>query len=133
MRFDDKPLSKAQREHHYYLAEAMGQVEFDLHHRIYIDRRIPNDWHRIASERSQKKSRVTLRLDEDVVKFFRSMGPGYGPRINETLRAFMHARLMGLLDGDETIDQFRRQDEEGPHERPDWGHFDKRMSRRKPD
>jgi uncharacterized protein (DUF4415 family) len=38
------------------------------------------------SHRIRKRS-VTLRLDEDVVEFFRSQGAGYQTRINRVLRA----------------------------------------------
>ena len=41
------------------------------------------------------------------MKWFRSMGPGYQPRMNDVLRAFMHAKLAGLLKGDETLDAFK--------------------------
>lgn len=43
--------------------------------------------------------RLTIRLDADVVRFFKSMGPGYQPRINKVLRTFMHARLAKLIEG----------------------------------
>jgi BrnA antitoxin of type II toxin-antitoxin system len=60
-----------------------------------------------------------------VLKFFRSMGPGYQPRINQVLRAFMHAKLMGVLEGDDTLDRFRDQEMIGPDERPEWGYTDR--------
>jgi len=38
------------------------------------------------------KEQVTLRLDADVLKWFRSLGKGYQTQINSLLRAFMEAR-----------------------------------------
>jgi uncharacterized protein (DUF4415 family) len=38
------------------------------------------------------KEQVTLRLDGDVLKWFRSQGKGYQTRINALLRAYMDAR-----------------------------------------
>ena len=38
------------------------------------------------------KERVTLRLDADVLDWFRSAGPGYQTRINAVLRTYMQAR-----------------------------------------
>lgn len=38
------------------------------------------------------KQAVHLRLDRDVLGWFRSHGPGYQTRINAALRAFMQAR-----------------------------------------
>jgi len=39
----------------------------------------------------QKKEQITLRLDEDVLKYFRKSGRGYQTRINNALRAFVKA------------------------------------------
>jgi uncharacterized protein (DUF4415 family) len=40
----------------------------------------------------EPKLAVSLRLDADVLRFFRSFGAGYQTRINEVLKAFIHAR-----------------------------------------
>jgi hypothetical protein len=47
-------------------------------------------------------------------------GRDYGPRINDVLKAFMRAQLMGLLHGDETVDQFRKQEQSWPGSTPRW-------------
>ena len=40
----------------------------------------------------EAKLAVSLRLDADVLRFFRGFGAGYQTRINEVLRSFMDAR-----------------------------------------
>lgn len=40
----------------------------------------------------EPKKQVTLRLDADVLAWFREQGPGYQSRINQLLRAYMEAR-----------------------------------------
>ena len=40
---------------------------------------------------SSHKERITLYLDDDVLKWLRDMGPGYQPRINKILRSCMRA------------------------------------------
>lgn len=40
----------------------------------------------------EPKLAVSLRLDADVLRFFRGFGAGYQTRINEVLKAFMSAR-----------------------------------------
>lgn len=40
----------------------------------------------------EPKLAVSLRLDADVLRFFRGFGSGYQTRINEVLKSFMHAR-----------------------------------------
>jgi uncharacterized protein (DUF4415 family) len=41
----------------------------------------------------EPKLAVSLRLDADVLRFFRGFGAGYQTRINEVLKAFMQARI----------------------------------------
>ncbi|MFT3745444.1 MAG: BrnA antitoxin family protein [Pyrinomonadaceae bacterium] len=38
-----------------------------------------------------KKSQLTLRIDQDVIEFFRGEGRGYQTKINQLLRAYMDA------------------------------------------
>lgn len=105
--------------HYHYMADAMRRLEWDLHHRIEETGRIPAEWHEIAREEVRPGTeRVAMRLDRDVMRFFRSMGPGYGPRINRVLRSYMHARLAGVIRGAETAPQFRVPP---GGERPLWG------------
>ena len=40
----------------------------------------------------QKKKQITLRLDGDVLDFFRKTGSGYQSRINAVLRTYVDAR-----------------------------------------
>ena len=113
----------ARRVNYHYMADVMRRLEWDLHQKILTEGRVPDAWHEIARERGPgKKMRVTLMIEEDVVKFFRSLGEGYGPRMNRVLAGFMHARLAGLLEGGETMDYFARRREadlDGP--KPGWG------------
>lgn len=105
--------------HYHYMADAMRRLEWDLHHRIEATGRIPPEWHEIAQEEPRMGTeRLAIRLDKDVVKFFRSLGLGYGPRINRVLRTYMHARLAGVIRGAETAPQFRVA---LAGERPLWG------------
>lgn len=105
--------------HYHYMADAMRRLEWDLHHRIEVTGRVPLEWHEIAQEEGRVGTeRVAIRLDKDVLKFFRSLGLGYGPRMNRVLRAYMHARLAGVIRGAETAPQFRVA---MTGERPLWG------------
>lgn len=114
---------QTRRANYHYMADAMRRFEWDLHQRILTEGRIPDAWHDIAAERNETtRSRVTIRLDGDVVKFFRQMGPNWQPRLNEVLRSFMHARLAGLLRGAETMDYLKRREAEGlDGQKPGWG------------
>jgi len=119
---DLKKLTARQTANYHYMADAMRRLEWDLHNHIEGTARIPPEWHEIAQrQHDQPTERVTVRLDRDVLRFFRSMGAGYGPRLNEVLRSYMHARLAGLIKGADTTEFHRRQREVHDGERPVWG------------
>lgn len=45
-----------------------------------------------------RKEPVHIRLDAEVLAWFRAQGPGYQTRINEVLRSFVRARRERVLD-----------------------------------
>ncbi|WP_135449288.1 BrnA antitoxin family protein [Tabrizicola caldifontis] len=97
---DLRKLTPRQAAQMTYMMDVMRHPKWDLHNSIEMTGRIPAEWHEIAQKRpTSGKEKVTLRLEADVLKFFRSMGPDYGPRINDVLRSYMHARLAGVIRG----------------------------------
>jgi uncharacterized protein (DUF4415 family) len=50
------------------------------------------DWTKASLVIPPGKEIVTLRLDRDVLEWFRAQGKGYQTRINQALRAFYEAR-----------------------------------------
>ena len=42
------------------------------------------------------KTTITMRVDEDVLSFFKQGGPGYQSRMNAVLRAYVYARRQAL-------------------------------------
>lgn len=55
------------------------------------------DWSKAVVVVPQSKKAISIRLDEDVIDFFRSTGKGYQTRINAVLRHYMseHKRNSG--------------------------------------
>ncbi len=49
------------------------------------------DWSRIQVTPPRPKQAVSLRLDADVLDYFRGQGRGYQTRINAVLRGYMEA------------------------------------------
>lgn len=99
------PRGKVQKEHFRYFTDVMAQIEWDLHDEVLAKGRIPRDWHEIAKRRGKReKVRLTLRVEEDVVKFFRATGRGYQERMNDVLRAWMHGRIAGMIEGPDAED-----------------------------
>ena len=99
-----KPLSQAQyhKAQYHNLAQTLRGLEEDLRWGLEGSVRIPEAWRQIALEPAVPgKVPVTIRVDEDVAKFFRAMGRGYLTQMNRVLRAFMEARLAGVVKGAE--------------------------------
>lgn len=59
-------------------------------------RTTPEDWARAivhtGVELPRKKTQIALRLDNDVLEWFKAQGPGYQTRINAILKAYKEAR-----------------------------------------
>ena len=57
---------------------------------------IPDDWYESAVlTNGPPKEPISIRIDEDVLDYFRSRGKGYQTRINAVLRVFMEAEKRG--------------------------------------
>ncbi len=54
---------------------------------------IPRDWYKHATPYYPKehKRQITLRIDPDILDWFKRQGRGYQTRINAALRAFVEA------------------------------------------
>ena len=51
------------------------------------------DWTRAELTAAEPKKMISLRVDPDVLDYFKSKGPGYQTRMNAVLRAWMEAQL----------------------------------------
>lgn len=80
----------------------------------WIDAALPEDWDGLNSAMPvhRAKTRVTVRLDADMVRWFRKMGPGYGARINQILRLYWLGLASGKVsahwDGQAHLPRFER-------------------------
>lgn len=53
------------------------------------------DWSKATLIMPQPKAAISIRLDADVLAFFKADGPGYQSRINAVLRSYMKAAKKG--------------------------------------
>lgn len=53
----------------------------------------PIDWSKAEVVIPPKKQAISIRLDQDLIDFFKKEGPGYQRRINVVLRGYMRERL----------------------------------------
>ena len=61
---------------------------------------IPKEWADVSGIPPMPgKDRITIRLDKDVVKWFKHLGPGYQRRMNVVLRIYMLSTLSKELEG----------------------------------
>ncbi|WP_244477055.1 BrnA antitoxin family protein [Methylobacterium sp. Leaf117] len=49
-------------------------------------------WDRLPVAKPEAKEQITLRLDPEVLRHFRSLGKGYQSRINAVLRSYVRAK-----------------------------------------
>jgi uncharacterized protein (DUF4415 family) len=77
------------------LARLRAMSEEELERSIAADpdwRDVPRDWHRGAEAVTPRpKVPVSIRLDADLVEFFRAQGRGWQTRMNAVLRAYANA------------------------------------------
>jgi uncharacterized protein (DUF4415 family) len=75
------------------LARVRAKTEMELGQDIATDpdfRDVPENWHEAAEAVMPAAKRLlSLRLDTDVIDWFREQGPGYQTRINAVLRSFV--------------------------------------------
>ncbi len=91
-----------ERAAYHHLAGTLTALEAALNEGLTGGGFVPEDWREVAQAAPQPpRVRLSLRLDEDVVKFVRLMGVNYQGRINQVLRAFMLARLARVVPGPE--------------------------------
>ncbi len=66
---------------------------------VWIDRSLPEDWNGLDDREPLPplREKVTLRLDADMMRWFRKLGPGYGRRINSILRIYWEALVSGRV------------------------------------
>lgn len=86
------------------VACTLRDLEADLRWGLNDSARLPAAWFAMLREPAvPAKVKLTLRLDEDIVAFFRAMGMGHLTRMNNVLRAFMLTRLSGVASGPEMV------------------------------
>jgi len=87
-----------------YLQAATESI-MRLHMKIYgediMSLHAPKEWETLEEtfQCEAKKKRITLLLDEPVIKFFRMKGRGYQALINEVLKTYAELRLAKVLEG----------------------------------
>ena len=83
-----KPLSDEQKQRLMALAN-LPDEEIDFSDIPYN----PNaEWVKAVPLKTKQNQQVTLRLDKDILDFFKKTGKGYQTRLNAVLRTYMEAQ-----------------------------------------
>lgn len=77
---DESDWAELRRRETQGMAEDRTEDDFDV------------DWSRAVVVPAQQKTPVSLRIDPDILDFFKSQGKGYQTRMNAVLRAYMEAQ-----------------------------------------
>lgn len=84
---------RSRRESKTDMARLRQMTEAELEEKIATDtdwNSVPADWHLKAEAMMQRpKKLLSLRVDADVLEWFRNQGSGYQTRMNAVLRSFM--------------------------------------------
>lgn len=72
-----------------------SELRDDLYSFQDIKEIVPKAWFTLDQDMpaTENKMKVTLRLDESVVDFYRATGPGYQARINRVLATYAQLRI----------------------------------------
>lgn len=92
-----KKMTPANHGRYSQMVQQMYETLADFRHPALARTILPAEWREISSDPVPDKTRITLRVDADVAKFYRKLGREYQATMNRVLRAFMLARLTEIL------------------------------------
>lgn len=89
-----KAKRPAELEALYELEKLQNELEAS-----WFDKSLPENWNGMDFFQpvDRHKTRVTLRMDTDMLRWFRKLGPGYQKRINRVLRVYWTTLLAGHI------------------------------------
>lgn len=91
---------KGQQDARIQLMYELEELQTDLSTH-WMDQSLPQDWTGMEwhAPIGRHRTRVTLRIDSDMLRWFRKLGPGYQARINRVLRVYWMALVAGQIKG----------------------------------
>lgn len=91
-------MTQARRAAHLEAIHELERLQTHLED-TWLDQSLPDNWNGLEwyDPVERHKTRVTLRLDTDMVRCFRKLGPGYQKRINRVLRVYWLSLLAGHI------------------------------------
>ncbi|MEL6573386.1 MAG: BrnA antitoxin family protein [Pseudomonadota bacterium] len=90
-------LTPTEQKRYAELIALTGALTLDMRWPQLARSLLPAEWKDIDATPVPDKTRITLRVDADVAKFYRKLGPGYQRVMNDVLRSFMLAKLVEII------------------------------------
>ena len=89
---------KAEKQARMQMMHELEELQTELSTQ-WLDKSLPDDWTGMDwhAPVDRHSTRVTIRLDSDMLRWFRRLGPGYQKRINRVLRIYWMALLSGHI------------------------------------
>ena len=89
----DRKRTKAQERALSNMIHDLDEMDRDMALLKKTMRLVPIGWGKATRQAScaPQKKKMTIRLEADVLDWYRRLGLGYQKRINQVLRAYMHA------------------------------------------
>lgn len=122
-RFTKPKRTESQARAVYRIHEALARLEFDLHDAIRWYNHIPAEWSDLHLNRTPVQKKITLRIDEDILKYLKSLGPGYQRRMNSVMRAWVETKVAKMITDEAAITR-QRETEWDTLGRPVWSGMD---------
>lgn len=99
----DRKMTKAEKRKLEQAKDSIMRLHMHVYGREMQSLHIPEEWQRLTEgyRPQPKKVRITLLLDEDVAKFYRSYGKGYGAFVNDVLKSYAQLRAAKMLEASE--------------------------------
>lgn len=71
---------------------------------------IPEAWERLERDVDlpEKKTRVTIRLEDSVAKYYRAFGPGYSQLINRVLATYAQMKIAEVKLGERRAERYHQ-------------------------
>ena len=99
-----KKMTPVNHARYSQMVRQMYETLADFRHPDLVRTILPSEWREIGTDAVPDKTRITLRVDTDVAKFYRKLGRDYQRVMNRVLRAFMLARLTEILSAPDRVD-----------------------------
>jgi len=96
----DRKRSKTEERHLAQMEAGLERLELQFGEFEMCQRLVPPAWHAmdLFAPVAPPKQPLTLKLDADMVAWFRALGRGYQCRMNAILRAYMDAVIAKVIE-----------------------------------